>query len=239
MPKMIDLTGEKFGRWTVLQLDKENKKKGAHWICQCECGEKRSVCGQTLRNGRSKSCGCLHKEIVTEIGHNNVIDLTGKTFGKLTVLYKAPHDDNNTSVYWVCQCECGRITQPISGQNLRRGETISCGCVVSRGNDILRKVLSSLNIDFECEKKFQELKDIDYLRFDFFLPKDKIAIEYQGKQHYFPQKPFGGEKQFKKQIEHDNLKRKFCEENQIKLIEIPYWDYDKIDENYLKNLLVM
>lgn len=43
MSRLIDLTGQKFGRWTVLKRDTEGKFKDAHWICQCECGTIRSV----------------------------------------------------------------------------------------------------------------------------------------------------------------------------------------------------
>lgn len=59
-------TGDKFGRWTV--LDKTNTKQSSRsdmWRCQCECGEIREVLSSALRNGRSKSCGCLTREIVT------------------------------------------------------------------------------------------------------------------------------------------------------------------------------
>lgn len=66
MPAFIDLTGLKFERWLVV---KETRKKQNHtyWLCMCDCGNEREVVGQHLRNGKSKSCGCFHKEITREI----------------------------------------------------------------------------------------------------------------------------------------------------------------------------
>ena len=55
------------------------------------------------------------------------IDLTGQTFGKLTVLEEAQERNKSGSVCWVCQCECGNIVT-VSGDNLRRNHTKSCGC---------------------------------------------------------------------------------------------------------------
>lgn len=60
-----DLTGQKFGRWTVKSLDGtvgEDGNRVAVWLCLCECGNERVVRGSDLRKGASKSCGCLRGE---------------------------------------------------------------------------------------------------------------------------------------------------------------------------------
>ena len=66
MPKpYIDMTGRRYGRWTVLELYGivDNLSwKDRLWLCRCDCGEERVVRGNALRQGRSKSCGCLNKE---------------------------------------------------------------------------------------------------------------------------------------------------------------------------------
>lgn len=56
------------------------------------------------------------------------IDLTGRRFGKLTVLAKSP-ERRGRSFTWVCQCDCGRITHPIMTNKLLHGRTSSCGCL--------------------------------------------------------------------------------------------------------------
>lgn len=54
-----DISGQKFGRWTVIR---RNGIKGhnALWLCQCECGNQKSVLGTDLRRGHVRSCGCYH-----------------------------------------------------------------------------------------------------------------------------------------------------------------------------------
>lgn len=59
---IIDMTGKRFARLTVLERAENDKYGNAFWLCQCECGNKVRVSGQSLRNGHTKSCGCLQKE---------------------------------------------------------------------------------------------------------------------------------------------------------------------------------
>ena len=60
--KLIDLTGKKFGKLSVIKHFKKTKD-GAHlWLCKCECGKKRIVRGYSLRKGITVSCGCFAKE---------------------------------------------------------------------------------------------------------------------------------------------------------------------------------
>lgn len=61
---LIDMTGQKFGRWLVLSRAENNRRRGAaRWFCLCECGRERVVDGYNLRSGRSRSCDCLQREI--------------------------------------------------------------------------------------------------------------------------------------------------------------------------------
>ena len=76
MPKMIDLAGQKYGRLTVLERGPDaivgkSKIHFVRWWCQCECGNKTLVKTNTLRQGKVKSCGCLHVELATRLGCNN------------------------------------------------------------------------------------------------------------------------------------------------------------------------
>lgn len=78
----IDLTGKKFGRWTVI-VKSENVGKNTAWICKCECGTIRSVLTYNLQSGKSKSCGCLQKETTSEIKK-----IHGQTNTRLYRIYK-------------------------------------------------------------------------------------------------------------------------------------------------------
>ena len=71
----IDLTGQRFGSWTVLsEAPARSYGNVTMWLCQCDCGTIREVNGQLLRDGRSKSCGCrktkLFQEWHRKVGHN-------------------------------------------------------------------------------------------------------------------------------------------------------------------------
>lgn len=63
MSKIIDLTGKKFGRLTVIEYA-ESKRNGAQWLCVCECGNKKVYNGQSLRTGHTRSCGCYAREFI-------------------------------------------------------------------------------------------------------------------------------------------------------------------------------
>jgi len=62
MSSLIDLTGKKFGRLTVIEKVGSDKYKNITWLCKCECGKEKVISGPKLRNGNTKSCGCLRKE---------------------------------------------------------------------------------------------------------------------------------------------------------------------------------
>lgn len=81
-----------------------------------------NVQSDNLQNGNTQSCGCLHKERMSEI---HCIDLTGQKFGRLIVLEDVGRSGGG--VLWRCLCECGNIVDVRSG-NLQRGNTQSCGC---------------------------------------------------------------------------------------------------------------
>lgn len=64
MPRLINLIGKRYGRWTVLDRDKTQRpSKPTYWRCQCTCGTIANVNGAHLRNKLSLSCGCLRTEM--------------------------------------------------------------------------------------------------------------------------------------------------------------------------------
>lgn len=124
MGKAIDETGNRHGRWTVLSRVGNSKKGVARWLCQCDCGTKRAVLGIHLRNGSSKSCGCLQRE---RAGKYNFIDRIGQRYGRLAVIEQQESTDKGRT-RWLCQCDCGKEVI-VTGHNLQSGNTKSCGCL--------------------------------------------------------------------------------------------------------------
>jgi len=64
MSKRIELCGQTFGSWLVIRYQGINDLRQPSWYCECICGTKRIVVGQTLRSGRSSSCGCTKNEAI-------------------------------------------------------------------------------------------------------------------------------------------------------------------------------
>lgn len=90
------------------------------------------------------------------------------------------------------------------------------------------------SISYERYMKFDGCVDKRQLSYDFYLPDYNLNIECQGIQHYEPVDYFGGEEAFKIQQKHDAIKRKYCVDHNIELLEIPYWENV---ENTLNNFL--
>lgn len=95
-------------------------------------------------------------------------------------------------------------------------------CSSSRGEAMIAKILDKYHIAYEYPKKFEDLRAKRLLHYDFYLPEYNVLIEYQGKQHYESVNYFGGEKRFKYQQKHDQMKRNYARKHGYKLIEIPY-----------------
>lgn len=63
MGKLIDLTGKRFGRLVVISFSHLALDKRSYWLCKCDCGsEPKIIAGSNLASGGTISCGCFHKE---------------------------------------------------------------------------------------------------------------------------------------------------------------------------------
>jgi hypothetical protein len=103
-------------------------------------------------------------------------------------------------------------------------------CSSSKGEKRVDSFLKENEIEYEPQCKFEDCKYIRKLPFDFYLPKYNLCIEYQGIQHYQPIEIFGGQKQYEKQQMYDEIKRRYCFDINIKLIEISYKDFENIED---------
>ena len=63
---MIDLTGEKFGRLTVIRPSGKNAHGSYMWLCECDCGNTKVLNSYELRRGNVRSCGCLNRELARD-----------------------------------------------------------------------------------------------------------------------------------------------------------------------------
>jgi len=106
----------------------------------------------------------------------------------------------------------------------------------SRGENRIKEWLNDKGVEYKFQHVFKECKDIRVLPFDFYIPSLNTAIEYDGIQHFEPKDFFGGEESFNKLKKHDSIKSNYCMENNIRLLRIPYFQYEEI-ENILENEL--
>lgn len=123
--ELIDIKGNKYGLLTVIEYAGNRK-----WRCKCECGNEIFATGTELRKGRRTNCGCSKK--------TRLKDLTGQNFGRLTAL-KIDENRKSEKVYWLCQCECGKIVSVI-GSDLKRGNTKSCGCFRKENTKMMKTI---------------------------------------------------------------------------------------------------
>ena len=119
--KKNELDGKTYGRLTVLRDDGSRTKSGrVLWLCKCSCGNKVHVQSQNLKNGRTKSCGCLNDEKKRE----RFKDLSGTETNNFKIIDRAY--SKNQRVWWNCICKhCGKSV--ILNNNLI-GHQTSCGC---------------------------------------------------------------------------------------------------------------
>ena len=64
----LDLTGLEYGRLSVVEVSHRDERGAVYWLCRCSCGTEKRVRANVLTSGRARSCGCLHREIVTHHG---------------------------------------------------------------------------------------------------------------------------------------------------------------------------
>ena len=120
MSKRIDMTGQKYGIWTVLQFSRHENNR-TYWLCRCDCGTEKEIDGHALRSGHTQSCGCYNADKLRE----RFTDLTGQKIGYWTVIEKRPNRGKH--IMWLCRCECGNEREVASSELISKSST-SCGC---------------------------------------------------------------------------------------------------------------
>ncbi len=119
MSKFIDLTGQRFGKITVIKRVANDKDNHAYFLCRCDCGNEKIILGRSLRNGSTRSCGCK-------------TDLIGMRFGRLVVVKEVVPIESigEKRKAYLCRCDCGK-SKVIRATSLPvKNGTKSCGCLI-------------------------------------------------------------------------------------------------------------
>jgi len=232
------------------------------WKClKEECGDIFESCWRDIESGRG--CGICHG---SQVGLSNCLATKNPELAKewhptkngdLTswdVTY-----GSRQKVWWKCK-ECNHEWPAvISSRNNNNNGTGCPECNKSKGEKECKRVSMSKSFIEILQEDYEKLLDVDknnniylisqkefngliglgskLLSYDFYLPNYNLLIEYQGLQHEKYCKGFHkSKKDFKRQLEHDERKRQYCIDNNIKLLEIWYYDFDKIEEILEKEL---
>lgn len=216
--KALSAIGMKYGLLTINNIEFIDGVTYAK--CICDCGNETTVRLDQLKSGNTTSCGCIKTP-----------DLTNQRFNRLFVVKEAESDIKQRK--WLCKCDCGCETI-LTTHMLLSGHTQSCGCIrsdkVSTWEVYIADILSSLNIEYEKEKTFDDCRNILPLRFDFYIPSINLCIEYDGEQHNRIIGFWGGEDAFYKRVENDEIKSQYCKDHNIKLLRITSKSKDEIKE---------
>lgn len=191
-----------------------------------------------IRTGHTKYPPSLSREkanLHTRIWKQNKIK---KVDGyRIILLGDEGHDNFGSRIYKFKNLDTEKIfvstvTKVLSGNTLGiKG--------LSRGEQKIKDILEELNIMFITEYTFNDCLSYNgnKLRFDFYLPDYNTCIEYDGEQHFRGWRKSDSRNDLSKIQERDEIKNKYCENNNIFLIRIPYTDFKNISKEYIKHLL--
>ena len=119
MGKIIDLTGQKYGKLIVLEKTDKRINRSVVWKCLCACGNIVEISSNSLRTKNTQSCGCG--------AMNKKVDLSNQRFGFLIALNPTLERDKSRHILWECLCDCGTFIK-VPSNSLQDGNTKSCGC---------------------------------------------------------------------------------------------------------------
>ena len=226
-----DISNQRFGLLIAIKPTDQRKNGSVVWECRCDCGNIHYATAAKLLS-TTKSCGCVRKQKLSEMSKNSYKDLTNMTFGKLKVIAKTEQRASQGSIIWECLCECGNQVY-VSSQDLLSGHNISCGCIHSKGEFIIKNILCENNISFKSQYHFDDLKDKGLLLFDFAIFRDNdliCLIEYDGRQHFGLSDGWNDAYNYEIIKLHDKMKNQYCKNKNIPLYRIPYFELNKISQ---------
>lgn len=176
MGQTVDLTNHRFGRLTVNYKTDKRDRGSIVWHCTCDCGNVVDVSSRNLKDGHTKSCGCLRKENQGVKIH----DLTGQRFGKLVVLSKTEQRSFG-SVVWNCICDCGKGCM-VSNASLISGNTTSCGCVKEALDKNMQSAVIQKSLNHELRSS--NSSGVNGVCYDKSTNKWLSTIGFNGKDYY-------------------------------------------------------
>lgn len=216
--------------------DRSNKKS---WITCSKHGDFSCSANNHMRG--TKCPNCKIDKLIERFTktHDNFLKEAHQIHGN-DFLYLSMYKNGNIKML-IQHNICKRTFKQTPYNHLRHG---CIACRESFGEAKIRKIMTINDLKFNKENRFDDCRYIRPLPFDFYLPDYNVCIEYNGPQHYEPSlkiknKKFTlreAEEIFRIQKIKNDIKKEYCQNKGIKLIIIPYWDFDNI-QHILKHEL--
>ena len=176
-----DITNQRFHK--LIAIERKASKNGrTRWLCKCDCGNYVTVATKNLKEGKTKSCGCIKKEKP----YGNWNDLSGKRFGKLEVVSITEKRDYKGLICWKCKCDCGNIIE-VSSAKLVSKDVTSCGCKKKEINKNIHNELTFIDrtcIEFIKNRKDRKDNVSGFRGISKRGKKYRVNISFQGKNYY-------------------------------------------------------
>ena len=146
---------------------------------------------------------------------------------------------SNKKYKFICE-KCGKeFSRSIKSLNQNDTGVICNMCNSSKGETKIIRYLDKNDVIYIYDKPYFKdlLSDLgNPLRPDFILPNEKIWIEYDGAQHFEWRKWLMSEEEYKILQNNDKIKNEYAKQHDWKLVRIPYWEFDNIEEILEKEL---
>ena len=251
-------SGKKIGKLTILKKDIMTDN-GQKWLCQCECGNLTSVREDHLKTGLingkggTRSCGCLNP-IKNHCRGTKTIDRIGDVVNHYQYILRLFPDSNRSYKFLLYDLTNGmwRVAGPRHIKNLAHNPRYECKTSEEALKKYYAKIATKKFSNYKDENNimnmlfknnfiwtkqyhFQDCKDKSSLPFDVAVFNEDFdlnyLIEFDGMQHFkYNSAGWNDKENFEKQHQHDLIKNKYCFDNNIPLIRIPYdAEYDLND----------
>lgn len=196
---------------------------------KCSCGEIFYARFDNFKNQDSRYCSkCLRERKLNRHRDNFINEMAEYTRDNTDCELVSTSFVDAKSGKLTFRCQCGELFD-VNWNNFKNGykrQCNSCANVHSHGEKRIELFLNEKNIKYIPEYRFNDCRHRRALPFDFYLPKTNTCIEYDGEFHYKETSISN----LKVQKLRDKIKDKYCKENNINLIRIPYYEFNDIEK---------
>lgn len=222
----------------IIPLEKYIQAKAKIWVSCKVCGHKWQATPDTLlQNGNCPECTKI--KLHNKQAKSNEQFLKELAAANPMLIPLEPYYNDHTKI--LVRCLVHGYEWYVAPNKILHRHTGCPKCAAYKNEQKLFRILKKYGYDAEPQKRFKDCKDKKTLPFDAYIEELNLLIEYDGEQHYIPIRR--GSMSYEQAVEqlrivqkHDDIKNKYCLDNNILLIRIPYWESDNIESFLLSEL---